>query len=192
MLFGAPHQFGRFAAPSPPLPARATYRCDMSSILLQLRPWLEPAVGAVFFAMWCIAEAGRYQGGTAIVALAAISAAIAVSRVLPVVALAAVASVILLQVFQVLRPPESTTWPVLFGVLLVVFVVAFEASRRVAISALVLGLPLALCPGYLVGLGLNSWVGPGSGRSMADVFVSVAVIVRAHVLRRCRQYSTSP
>jgi len=156
--------------------ARATYREGMSPILVKLRPWLEPAVGAVFFVLWVVAEAGRYHGGSAWAALAAIAAAIVVSRRWPVAALATVASVILLQLLRILQPPDATTWPVAFGVLVVVFVVSLNAPKRIALAGLVLGVPLALAAGVLLGLRMNSWVGRGSSEREAEMFWTVAVV----------------
>ena len=146
------------------------------STLLRLRPWFEPVFAVVFFALWCVAEAGRYQGGSAIVTLAAICAAVALARFQPVISLVLLAAVITLQVAQVLRPPQSTTWPILLAGLAVVFVVAWEGPRRVALVGLALGLPLSMGVGYLVGLGLNSWVGATAATSEVSVFLSVSAV----------------
>jgi len=146
------------------------------STLLRLRPWFEPVFAVVFFALWCVAEAGRYQGGSAIVTLAAICAAVALARFQPVISLVLLAAVIALQVAQVLRPPQSTTWPILLAGLAVVFVVAWEGPRRVAFVGLALGLPLSMGVGYLVGLGLNSWVGATAATSEVSVFLSVSAV----------------
>ena len=147
----------------------------MSSILLKLRPWLEPVVGAVFFTLWCVAEAGRYQGGSAIVALAVISAAIAVSRVLPVVALGAVAFIVVLQLLVVLPPPEPTTWPVYFGLLIVVFVVALDAAEKIAWVGLALALPFAVAAGYLMRLS-HSWWGADRMPGAVDALLPASLI----------------
>ena len=148
----------------------------MSPILVKLRPWLEPAIGVAFFVLWVVAEVGRYHGGSAWVVLIAISGAIAVSRVWPVVALASVASVVLLQLIHVLQPPTSTTWPVAFGVLMIAFVVSLNASKRVALAALILGVPLSLAAGVLLGLEVNSWVGRGSFEREVNMFTTVALV----------------
>ena len=148
----------------------------MSPLLKHLRPWLEPAVGIVFFALWVVAEVGRQHGGSAWAALVAVAAAIVVSRRWPIAALATVAAVVLLQLLNVLQPPESTTWPVAFGVLIVAFVVALDAPKRVALVGLALGVPLALAAGVLLGLRMNSWVGRGSDEREVEMFFTVAVI----------------
>lgn len=148
----------------------------MPSILMKLRPWLEPVVGAVFLTLWLIAEAGRGYGGSGLFVLITIAAAMAVSRVLPIVALAAVASVTLLQVVGVMQPALSTMWPVNLGVLFVVFVVALDAPKRVAYAALILGVPLAAAAGYLLGTGLNSWVGRGATENEIRSFVTTSLI----------------
>jgi len=148
----------------------------MSPVLVKLRPWLEPAVGAVFFVLWVVAEAGRYHGGSALAALIAISLSIAVSRVWPWVALAGVVSVPALQLLGILRPPESTTWPVAFGILIVAFVVSLNAPRRIAFVALALSVPMALGAGSLLGLRMNSWVGRGSFGRETEMFATVSVV----------------
>jgi signal transduction histidine kinase len=148
----------------------------MSSILITLRPWLEPAVAAVFLSLWLVAEAGRGYGGSGLLVLITISAAMAISRVLPVVALAGVASVTLLQVVGVVSPSLSTMWPINLGVLFVVFVVALEASKRVAYAALILGVPLAASAGYLLGSGLNRWTGRGADANEITSFITTSLI----------------
>jgi len=148
----------------------------MPTFLLKLRPWLEPAIGAMFLAMWGVAEAGRAHDGSAIVALVAVSAAIALSRVRPIVSLSLLAAVVLLQVLQVIELPDATTWPAASGALVVVFVVALEAPKTLAFSTLGLGVPLAVAGGYLVSLGLNSWVGATGGRNQADVWLLASAV----------------
>jgi len=148
----------------------------MSPVLLKLRPWLEPAVGVVFFVLWIVAEAGRQHGGSALVALIAVSLSIALSRVLPWVALAGIVSVPAFQLLGILRPPDSTTWPVAFGVLIVAFVVSSNAPRRIAFVALALSVPMALAAGFLFGLRMNSWVGRGSFGRETEMFATVSVV----------------
>jgi signal transduction histidine kinase len=147
----------------------------MPSILLKLRPWLEPAVGAVFLTLWLIAEAGRGYGGSGLFILIAIAVAMAISRVLPVVALAAVTAVTLLQVFGVMLPAAATMWPVNLGVLFVVFVVAHEAPKRVAYAALILGVPLAAAAGYLARLSDN-WSGADRIDGAVDALLPTSLI----------------
>jgi signal transduction histidine kinase len=156
----------------------------MSPILLKLRPWLEPAVGVVFFTLWCVAEAGRQHGTASVFTLALISATIAISRVQPAAALIAVTGTIALQVAGALPAPESTTWPVYFGVLIVVFVVAHETSKRLSWIALLLGLPLSLAIAGLMVAPLpgqvprwTSWVGQGASTTgTAVAFATLTVI----------------
>ncbi|WP_411698510.1 sensor histidine kinase [Conyzicola sp.] len=148
----------------------------MFTLLRKLRPYLEPTIAVVFFVLWVVAEAGRQHGGSAWAALITISVAIAVSRIWPWAALAAVSAVPLLQLVGVLRPPESTTWPVAFGVIFVAFTVSLTAPKRVAYVALALSLPMALAAGALLGLQMNSWVGRGSFEREVEMFVTVAVV----------------
>jgi signal transduction histidine kinase len=148
----------------------------MPTFLRTLRPWLEPAVGALFFALWCVAEAGRFRGNSIIVSLALVAIAIALSRVRPIVSLALVVGVVTLQVLQVLSVVEATTWPIAFGVLFVVFVTALEAPRLVSRIALGLGLPLSAASGYLIGLGFNSWVGAGAARNQLEMWLMVSAL----------------
>jgi signal transduction histidine kinase len=147
----------------------------MPTLLTHLRPWIEPIVGAVFFSLWCVAEAGRYQGGPEIVALGVLTVSIAISRFQPAIALALVAILVGLHVTEVFPPVGSTTWPVAFGALLVVFVVALEASRALLFVALVLGLPLATAAGYLAHNG-QIYVGADRVDGAVDVFLPTLVI----------------
>jgi signal transduction histidine kinase len=148
----------------------------MSPILRKLRPWLEPAVGIVFFVLWTVAEIGRYQqfGLSPLLGLLALAAAIALSRVKPVAALVLVGMLLLLQALAVVPPPLSTSWPVYFGAVVVVFVVACYAPVRVARVALALGLPFALAFGYSSQLG-DVWLGmdriPGYTAALLPVTV---------------------
>jgi len=131
----------------------------MSPVLVKLRPWLEPAVGAVFFVLWTVAEVGRYQqfGFAGAIALIGLSAAIALSRVLPIVALALISAVVVLQILRILPPAGPTSWPIYLGALVVVFEIGFYASRRVNQAALVLSVPLAVAFGYLMRLTAGWW-----------------------------------
>ena len=156
----------------------------MSTPLTTLRPWLEPAVGAVFFALWCVAEAGRYHPTASVFVLALFSASIAVARVQPVAAITVVASAILLQVASVLPSPESTTWPVYLAVLIVAFVVAHDAPPRVGWVALGLGLPISVAIAALLSPPLpgqlarwTSWTGQGSsyGASITAFYTAAFV-----------------
>ena len=147
----------------------------MSSNLLKLRPWFEPAVGGVFLVLWLVGEAGRGYGGSGLYVLIAIAVAMAISRVLPVVALALVASMAVLQLFGVMQPTLSTMWPINLGVLFVVFVVAHEAPKRVAYAALILGVPLAVAAGYLARLSDN-WSGADRIDGAVDALAPTAFV----------------
>jgi signal transduction histidine kinase len=149
----------------------------MSPILRKLRPWLEPAVGIVFFTLWTVAEIGRYQqfGLAGAVALLGLAAAIALSRALPMAALALVAAVLLLQILQILPPPLPTSWPIYLGIPAVVFVVAYYAPKRISRAALVLGLPLAAAFAAVTRLS-DSWWGVDRLERYRDPFVAVLVV----------------
>lgn len=157
--------------------ARATYREGMSPILVKLRPWLEPAVGVVFFVLWTMAEIGRYQqfGLAGAIALLGLAAAIAASRLLPMAALALVVAVLALQILQILPPPGPTSWPVYLGALVVVCVVAYYAPKRVSIAALVLGLPVAVAFAIVARLS-DMWWGVDRLDGYRDPFVAVLVV----------------
>ena len=148
----------------------------MPTRLRSLRPWLEPAVGAMFFALWCVAEAGRFRGNSIVVTLALVAVAIAISRIRPVVSLALIVGVVTLQVLQVLSVLASTTWPIALGILFVVFTVALDAPKPVSLIALSLGLPLSAASGYLIGLGFNSWVGAGAARNQLEMWLMVSAL----------------
>ena len=149
----------------------------MSPTLRKLRPLLEPTVGVVFFAFWSVAEVGRYQqfALSAALGLLALSAAVAVSRVWPVAALALVGSLLLAQALGIVPPPISTSWPAYFGALAVVFVIAFYATRRVSLVALVLGLPFALAFGFASQLG-DVWSGSDRIEGYTGAFLPVTVV----------------
>jgi len=149
----------------------------MSPLLKHLRPWLEPAVGVAFFVFWVLAEVGRYQasGLAPAIGLLALCAAIAVSRVWPVAALALVGSLLLAQVTGIVPPPIATSWPVYFGALAVVFVIAFYATRRVSLVALVLGAPFAIAFGFAAQLG-DVWQGSDRGPGYTPALLPVAVL----------------
>ena len=149
----------------------------MSPILLKLRPWLEPAVGVVFFVLWTVAEIGRYQqfGLAGAVALLGLAAAIAVSRLLPVGALTLVAAVLALQMLHIAPPAGPTSWPVYLGVLVVVFVIAFYATKRVARAALIAGLPLAVAFGVVMRMA-DLWWGVDRLDGYTDSFLISTVV----------------
>ncbi|NYJ21093.1 sensor histidine kinase [Glaciibacter psychrotolerans] len=132
----------------------------MPPVLTALRHWLEPAVGALFFAFWVSAEIGRHHVGGELAVLLALSTALALSRVRPRSALLIVAGVLLLQLLGLLPPPESTTWPVYCGVLGVVFVATQNVKSPVQWYALALGIPVAGAVALLMVLhGWTSWIG---------------------------------
>ena len=149
----------------------------MSPLLKHLRPWLEPAVGIVFFALWVVAEVGRYQqfGLTAVLGLLALAAAIAVSRVKPVAALVLIALLLLPQALNLVPPPQSSSWPVYFGALIVVFVIAHYAPTRTTQIALALAVPFAVAFGYVAVLG-DVWLGADRAPDYSNPFVSATII----------------
>jgi signal transduction histidine kinase len=149
----------------------------MPTPLRLIRPWIEPAAGVLFITLWLVAETGRggYHGGSFFVTVAVFGSAIAVSRLLPVAALSLVTGVLVLHAAQLLHGLEATSWPMSFATLGVVFVIAMEAPRRVALVALALSVPLAAAFGVVVGLGLNSWDGPGGAQNQLSMFTTAAL-----------------
>jgi signal transduction histidine kinase len=130
----------------------------MPSIPTALRALLEPAIAAVFLTLWIVAEAGRIQGPLGLAMMVLVAIAIAVGRIWPLVSLCLVGLLLVLQLTTVLPPPESTTWPVYFGLMIVSFLVARNGSGRLPGAALALGVPIAAVVAFLIVI--PSWVSP--------------------------------
>ena len=156
----------------------------MSTLLTALRAVLEPAIAIVFLTLWMIAEAGRFHAAGELAALVALSVAIAVGRIWPLVSLCIVAGLLVLQLATVLPPPESTTWPVYFGIMIVSFLVARHGTGRLPWVALALGVPFAVIIAFLMVIptsispwGWTSWT--GQSRRPLDIVTTslIAAIV---------------
>jgi signal transduction histidine kinase len=150
----------------------------MPTFLRLFRPWIEPAAGVLFIALWIVGEAGRLaaHGGSFFVTVGVFGCAIALSRVLPVVALGLVAAILALNLTQVVHGLEATTWPMALAALAVAFVAAMDASKRVAVAAVALGPFFAVAFAVVVGLGLNSWLGGSRFSSQITMLVTVSLM----------------
>lgn len=132
-----------------------------------LRTLALPALGAAFVAFWLSAEAGRLAAPGAAVALLVMliptALAIALARLRPEIALAVAVAVPVGALFGPLVRPDSTTWPVLEGALVVAFACGRWSGTRTRWTALVAGLVWASAVGFsLVFAGRwLSWIGIG-------------------------------
>ncbi|GAA3878163.1 hypothetical protein GCM10022381_20740 [Leifsonia kafniensis] len=156
----------------------------MPSLLTALRALLEPAIAAVFLTLWIIAEAGRIQGPLGLTMMVLVAIAIAVGRIWPLVSLCLVGLLLVLQLATVLPPPESTTWPVYFGIMIVNFLVARNGNGRLPVVALTLGVPIAaviaflmVVPSWVSPWGWTSWTGQGNNSRQIIGTYFVAAIV---------------
>lgn len=157
----------------------------MSSVLITLRSLLEPAIAAVFLTLWIIAEAGRISGPLGLSLMIVIAIAIAIGRIWPLVSLSLVGLMLVLQLATVLPPPESTTWPVYFGIMIVIFLVARHGTDQLCWVALALGIPIAaviaflmVVPSWVSPWGWTSWTGQGnhSTQIVGTYFVAAIVV----------------
>jgi signal transduction histidine kinase len=99
---------------------------DMHAVLRQLRhlrPLAAPSGGAVFLALWIIAEAGRSDLGPTVAMVALLATAIGLSSWMPLTALGLVVAVPALQCLGLVEPPSSTTWPTYLAIAIMAGVV---------------------------------------------------------------------
>lgn len=128
-----------------------------------LRDFLEPTVAAVFFVLWCVAEAGRWVHSGVLLPLALYSLAIALSRRVPAAALALILAVPILQLLYVMPGPGSTDWPIILAGFIVTFFVSLRATGVLRWVTLAVGAVYGAGLGFLllyVGDWM-SWVGLG-------------------------------
>lgn len=129
------------------------------------RDFLEPTVAVVFFALWCVAEAGRWVHSGVLVSLILYSLAIGASRRVPYGALAIIVVVPALQLVHVIPGPESTDWPIVLAGFIVTFFVAWRATGALRWVGLATGITFGAGVGFLlvyVGDWL-SWAGTSMG-----------------------------
>ncbi|MCX7522715.1 histidine kinase [Microbacterium sp. STN6] len=167
----------------------------MQVLLTRLRPLAEPAVAALFFTLWVIAEAGRMslffgsRWNTLgwLIALGVVSVAIAVSRWKPLVALALFATLLAAQIVVWQLRFSDTGWPVYFGLLAVLACVSAHGSRfvrRAALWSAVLGSVvvaiLLTAPG--VGLLVEYQDPNGIPKNLTQAFATCALVGAALAL----------
>lgn len=108
-----------------------------------LRSLALPALGAAFVAFWISAEAGRIAAPGAAAALLGMliptALAIALARLRPGIALAVAVAVPVVALLGRVARPDSTTWPVLEGALVVAFACGRWAATRTRWTALLAG-----------------------------------------------------
>lgn len=127
-------------------------------------------MGALFVALWCFAEVGRWNSHLPFYAAPVIyGVAIGISRRFPRVALGMGLLVPVLQLSWAIPMADSTGWPIHFGMPIVVFFIALNAvghTRSIALGAGVLhGIGIAFLFVYVGGW--LQWAGPMPGSRFA-------------------------
>ena len=111
----------------------------METILKVLRGWGAPAAASLFFALWCVAEAGRMGGsfgaweGKGM--LIAMTLAIAVSAWQPYASLGLIAVLLVSQLVNLTPAPVSHHWPIYVGSFFALGFILWTAPRRTAFVA---------------------------------------------------------
>lgn len=156
----------------------------MSSTPTAARALLEPAIAVVYLTLWTVAELGRISDPLGLSMMIVIAIAIALGRIRPLASLCIIGLLLLLQLATVMQPPESTTWPAYFGIMIVIFLVARHGSGRLPWVALALGIPIAaiiaflmVIPSWVSPSGWTSWTGQGRDTSGVDEAFVVAALV---------------
>ncbi|MCU1577393.1 MAG: hypothetical protein JWP70_2097 [Leifsonia sp.] len=109
------------------------------AFLKQVPVWVPPAAGIVYFVLWVVAEAGRWNIVPASIWFALLAIAIGIAVWRPLASLAILVAVPALQILGVLYPPSSTSWPAYGAAAIVAFLIGFSAPRRTRNLALVIG-----------------------------------------------------
>lgn len=147
-----------------------------------LRFGLVPATGAVYIALWIVAEWSRSLGDQPIVVVI-LGVAIGLSAWMPATSLGLVVVVPLLQITGLLAPPESTTWPQYLAIAIVAGVVGAGRSdllRYLTVPAVgvasvaaawAMTVPTPVRPDVW-----NSWVASEQGTRSALFTVSLALV----------------
>jgi signal transduction histidine kinase len=109
------------------------------AFLKQVPVWVPPAAGIVYFVLWVVAEAGRWNIVPASIWFALLAIAIGIAVWRPLASLAILVAVPALQILGVVYPPSSTSWPAYGAAAIVAFLIGFSAPRRTRNLALVIG-----------------------------------------------------
>jgi signal transduction histidine kinase len=112
-------------------------------MLLFLRRWVRhlvpPVAGAVYLALWVVAEAGRADLTGHVIVMSAFAVAIGLANWMPATSLGLVVVVPVLQALRLIDRPTSTTWPEYLAIAIVVGIIGAGRSgllRWLAIPAL--------------------------------------------------------
>jgi signal transduction histidine kinase len=89
---------------------------------------MAPVAGAVYLALWIVAEAGRSGLAEHVVVVSALAVAIGLAAWMPATSLGLVVVVPLLQALRLLHRPTDTTWPEYLAIAIVVGIVAAGRS----------------------------------------------------------------
>ncbi|KQS08927.1 hypothetical protein ASG04_08445 [Curtobacterium sp. Leaf183] len=146
------------------------------------RHLVAPVAGAVFLALWIVAEAGRAGLADHVIVVSAFAVAIGLSNWMPSTALGLVVVVPLLQALRLLHRPTDTTWPEYLAIVIVVGIVGAGRSdllRWLAVPVLAVAsaaaawamvVPTAADPDVW-----GLWVGSSSGTRSDLVFIALAI-----------------
>ncbi len=180
------------------LPARAAvYRGGMT--LEKALRWSRigaPVLGAVFAALWINAEVGRDLIEERAVGYVLIGALIGIAPFLPRVALGGIAGLPVLQLAGALAWPESTDWPMYFGLAVALGVIALGDEQRLRLPAALAASIAAAASGAAMALphgrspfpwnrqsfddGWSSWAGgPWSGAELVAALALMMLVVLA-------------
>lgn len=115
----------------------------MQTILSSARRWAAPAAAAIFFVLWCVAEAGRMGPLVGIlpvfwpgaVPLVIMTAAIAVAVRWPVLSLSLTALLLIGQLLGLVPPMEPNHWAIYIGSFISLGLIAWTGTRRMRIVA---------------------------------------------------------
>ena len=134
--------------------------------------WLALAGGFIYFILWVVAEAGRWQLADKGVVFLLFAIALGISGLWPLIALFLVTAIPVLQLLGILYPPTAQTWPMYEAAGFVAFVIAVRGEGLVRKLVLPVGAVTAvlfavrmMIPSSEAGY-WTSWVG-GGGNSIS-------------------------
>jgi signal transduction histidine kinase len=123
------------------VPQRVDRVTGMEPLLKSMRHWGAPVAAVLFFALWCVGEAGRmgpWPGLNAwpgTVPLALMTAAIAVSVWQPIASLALTALLLTGQFFYVIPAMHPNHWAIYIGSFIALAFILWTAAKRTVIIA---------------------------------------------------------
>jgi len=140
----------------------------MQTILSSARRFSAPAAAAIFFVLWCVAEAGRFGPAdsllpkywTGAVPLVFLTAAIGVAVLWPVLSLSLTALLLIGQLLGLVPPMASNDWAMYIGAFVSLALIAWTGTRRIRIIAFAANTVFAAVMAFLL---LSRRYGAGVG-----------------------------